>query len=407
MKKVLFIGVILFISFFLSAQNPEKGVRFIDNEPWENVLQKTKEQNRWVFVDCYTSWCGPCKWLAKDILTREKIGAFVNEHFVSVKYDVEKGAGLDFARRYGQYIKGYPTMLAIKADGNVVQRIIGALPEEEIIQALQAGLQGTTWQGLETEYRAGNRECDFLIDYLNLLATSGEKEKAQAVADDFFNHVPLDSLLNPKVWNTIGKYVESPESEPYRYVIQNIHVFADKGFDRHELEWKLALHAYSRISDIIKTGFQTENRDSLDGLRKGLLVLDTVLRYPIKNFPEYLACVRTEISYLERNTEELFYRFIYLGENDLLRSWDWEKAWAEYLINHLSDKKQLKRCIEYLHRIQKQEEKGENKLFVRSCYDILAQGYRRLKDKAKAEACLRADKELQKKQEDTMKAFKF
>ena len=72
LKKILLLGTILFFSFILHAQ--EKGVQFMDNTPWENVIQKAKEQNKWIFVDCYTSWCGPCKMLATDVFTRDDVG---------------------------------------------------------------------------------------------------------------------------------------------------------------------------------------------------------------------------------------------------------------------------------------------------------------------------------------------
>ena len=88
LKKILLLGTILFFSFILHAQ--EKGVQFMDNTPWENVIQKAKEQNKWIFVDCYTSWCGPCKMLATDVFTRDDVGLFLNDKFVNVKYDVEK-----------------------------------------------------------------------------------------------------------------------------------------------------------------------------------------------------------------------------------------------------------------------------------------------------------------------------
>ena len=53
---------ILFILLCWAAANctfAQKGTRFIDNGPWENVLQQAKQANKAIFVDCYTSWCGP------------------------------------------------------------------------------------------------------------------------------------------------------------------------------------------------------------------------------------------------------------------------------------------------------------------------------------------------------------
>lgn len=406
MKKIVFMGVMLFTSFLLLAQEAEKGVRFMDNEPWENVLKKAREQNRWVFVDCYTTWCGPCKILATEILTQEKLGQFINEHCISVKYDVEKGTGLDFARKHRDYIHAFPTMLLIRPDDSVMQCMVGAFPAENILHAVQSGLDGITWKTLEKKYRAGNREFPFIKNYLNLLAISGEDAQCQAVAKDYLKRIPTDSLLNKEIWDMVEVYIQSPESQEFRFILQNLHLFAARGFNRYDLEWKLAINTYYRINDIIKTGFKTENRDTIAHLRKELTFLDTLLRNPVKDFPKYLAYVRTEMSYLNRDTEELLNRLIYLGENNLFENQEWEKAWAEYLIDHLADKKQIRRCVEYLYRIQKNREVNNNWI-VLNCYDVLAKGYKRLKDKPQMEECLRASERLNKRNQEIMKDFNF
>ena len=36
------------------------GIKF-EKDNWENTLAKAKVENKIVFVDAYTTWCGPCK----------------------------------------------------------------------------------------------------------------------------------------------------------------------------------------------------------------------------------------------------------------------------------------------------------------------------------------------------------
>ena len=38
----------------------QEGVNF-EKESWSNTLAKAKAENKIVFVDAYTTWCGPCK----------------------------------------------------------------------------------------------------------------------------------------------------------------------------------------------------------------------------------------------------------------------------------------------------------------------------------------------------------
>ena len=113
MKKILLLSVWLVATIVVYAQEAGKGIKFLDNEPWEEVVKTAKKQRKLIFVDCYTSWCGPCKKLAAEVFTRKDVGDYVNKKFVSVKYDVEKPNGLEFARKYRELISAFPTLLLI------------------------------------------------------------------------------------------------------------------------------------------------------------------------------------------------------------------------------------------------------------------------------------------------------
>ncbi len=71
MKNLLTVLVLalagLFISTSSMAQN--RSVEF-EHSKWSKVLKKAKKENKLIFVDCYTSWCGPCKMMAKDVFTQ-------------------------------------------------------------------------------------------------------------------------------------------------------------------------------------------------------------------------------------------------------------------------------------------------------------------------------------------------
>ena len=103
MKKSLFIG--LFITLIFPSVFAQSGTRFLENTPWVNVLQQAKQENKLIFVDCYTSWCGPCKQLATEIFPQKIVGDFMNSKFVNVKYDMEKEEGLTFNQKYPDAIK--------------------------------------------------------------------------------------------------------------------------------------------------------------------------------------------------------------------------------------------------------------------------------------------------------------
>ena len=55
MKKILLFVLSVLLMTSLSAQTKFLELAFT------KALEQAKGENKMVFVDCYTSWCGPCK----------------------------------------------------------------------------------------------------------------------------------------------------------------------------------------------------------------------------------------------------------------------------------------------------------------------------------------------------------
>ena len=117
-----------------------------------------------------------------------------------------------------------------------------------------------------------------------------------------------------------------------------------------------------------------------------------------------MAYVRIEESYLNRDTEELIYRLIYLGEHHLIESLDWTKQWLDYTIDHLEDKQLIQRCLDYLYQAQQANEIG-NDWIVTNCYNVLAKGYAKLGDLNKANEYTQKAKQIDEQNKERLKNF--
>ena len=60
--------LLLFVMMFTGVvTNAQVGVKFEDLT-FKEALAKAKAENKLVFMDCYTSWCGPCKKMLNTVL---------------------------------------------------------------------------------------------------------------------------------------------------------------------------------------------------------------------------------------------------------------------------------------------------------------------------------------------------
>ena len=127
MKKTLLLVAALFYFVGLNAQ----GVIF-EKGTWKEVLEKANRENKIIFVDIYTSWCGPCKNVAKTVFPNAEFGAYYNEHFINFQVDAEKGEGPAFVKTYPA--TGYPTFYYINGKGEVLRTFTGAKNVHEFVQ---------------------------------------------------------------------------------------------------------------------------------------------------------------------------------------------------------------------------------------------------------------------------------
>jgi thiol:disulfide interchange protein len=106
------------------------GISFIEAD-WNKALAEAKKQHKLIFLDAYTSWCGPCKLLKKNTFSDKAAGEFFNKNYVNVAIDMEKGFGPALLEKYG--VNAFPTLLIIDENGNKVSFTRGFIPAEVLI----------------------------------------------------------------------------------------------------------------------------------------------------------------------------------------------------------------------------------------------------------------------------------
>lgn len=209
-----------------------EGVAFVEGKTFAEVLHKAKEEGKMLFIDCYTSWCGPCRMMATQVFPQKKVGDYFNEHFVSFKIDMEKGEGPELKNKFS--VRAYPTFLFLDGDGKEINRIVGGDSDaDKFLESVDDGIGTLSLSSLAKRYEGGERATTFLLSYLKALDGAYDSKKANEVAGVLLEGRDQDMLTNKGLFDAFLKYNTTPLSPAFQYVLSHKAMFTKKYGDEH------------------------------------------------------------------------------------------------------------------------------------------------------------------------------
>lgn len=221
-KLILILSIIVLCSSKINAQ---EGVLF-EHMDYEQALVKSQKSNKLLFVDCYTSWCGPCKKLATEIFPQKKVGDYMNERFVCVKFDVEKPENRFIAAKFE--VKAYPTLLIIGPDGKLIDRILGYQQADKLIESLENSIdKDKSLKALSEKYESGSINKEDLALYHSKLMNSKSKD-ADVVAEKLYSALTKEEKLSARYWYFYSnERLTSDSSSRIIFIKDNYRVFCE------------------------------------------------------------------------------------------------------------------------------------------------------------------------------------
>lgn len=123
---------------------------------WEDAVAANAVHKKKIYVDIYTDWCGPCKYMDKTTFRDPQVVNYLNEHFYAVKFDAESKTPVthngitheyrlfkNSTKGYHQFAAmlmdgqmSYPTSVFLSKDLSIEQRIGGLLQPAEMHKVL-------------------------------------------------------------------------------------------------------------------------------------------------------------------------------------------------------------------------------------------------------------------------------
>ena len=187
---------------------------------FKEALAAAKKEGKLVFVDCYTSWCEPCRDMAEKVFPQKEAGDYFNPRFVCVKYDMEKGEGEELAKRFE--VRAYPTFLIVRPDGTAQHKIVGGSDLKAFIAQVEEGLdEKKNLLFLNEAYERGGMDTHQLMAYYSAL-TKAEEERADQVRSELWKKLTEQEKTTAEYWSLIANETSQPGTPEFDFMLGHL-----------------------------------------------------------------------------------------------------------------------------------------------------------------------------------------
>ncbi len=208
--------LLIALGLFTSLNADAQGINF-EQGTWDEILAKAGKEGKLVFMDAYTTWCGPCKMMSKSTFTDARVAEFYNKNFICAKIDMEKGEGPALSEHYG--VQAYPTLLFVNANGALVHKGVGYMEPNGFIALGEKALDpGSQLENLVRQYESGRSDLPFVVKLIGALESAND-QRASEIGSKFVSS--LTSFDNPEVYPLLRQYVSDPTSPAFAYLVKN------------------------------------------------------------------------------------------------------------------------------------------------------------------------------------------
>ena len=223
MKIALFIFCSL-VGLKLVAQTE---INFEKNTTIQALKAKAKKEKKLIFIDAYTTWCGPCKWISANIFTNKEVADYYNKNFINAKFDMEdQGEGTRIGSSY--QVMCYPNLLFIDADGKLIHRTAGAEKDPQYYIALGETAKDPKkcFAGVEERYKKEPLNTIYFAEYLSLV--SNTCLDFQKDLDNFLFRLTEDDYYREDNWKLIQEHLADFNHKVTQYIAKNTSKFQEK-----------------------------------------------------------------------------------------------------------------------------------------------------------------------------------
>ena len=274
MRRILFTLCAAVCCLYMQAQTNFRAITY------HQALEASRAEGKPVFIDFYTSWCGPCKMMARDVFPQQKVGDYFNQNFVCIKLDAEK-EGREQAKKFK--VSAYPTFKVISADEQEIFTLVGGNSDADAFVAdIKAGVNpDLSPNKAAARYEQGDRSAELVSAYASQLmkeAEAGRRNldqgkvgKARQVVNDYFKSLTADQRLATENNFVYGyNYCNDPKDEKARFLVESLPTMTEQR--RAEARQTLSTLCLYRTGTMLQ-GMTPFDQSDVDLLRQDITSL--------------------------------------------------------------------------------------------------------------------------------------
>jgi thiol-disulfide isomerase/thioredoxin len=255
---------VLLILFTLFFSVSKADINF-HHGSWQEILGQAGKEDKLVFVDAYTTWCGPCKWMSANTFTDPAVSEYFNTHFVNAKIDMEKGEGPELQVKYN--VTAYPTLLFINGAGELVHVAVGAMDAAKFLE-LGKNVQDPNFlsvANMRARYAAGETDRHFLAEYILAMRNLGQKFDEPLLK--FREGMQGDAMLEEDNWKVFHAIFTKLDSDQAKYFLGHLEDFEKKYGEAVVTEKALSIYG----APLVRLSFQKGSPEEYQAARKVLV----------------------------------------------------------------------------------------------------------------------------------------
>lgn len=238
--KIISSAILLLLPAIVAWGNGINFTEITSPEEWNTAFERAKSENKLVFADAYTNWCGYCHKLDKEVYTNEKVISYFNDSFINLKFDAESAFGSQLAKRY--QVEGYPTLLFLSQSKEVLELIGGFVPAPTLMAYGKQTLERyERLPELEAKYTNHSITKEERLELIGALEAVNP-EKAQEIAKKHIAVLTPEDYKSVETLWLLARFENQISGAPYRYITSH---------KKDIIQW----HGEKEYKDYIKTAY--------------------------------------------------------------------------------------------------------------------------------------------------------